>query len=78
MQLLIEDGVWYKRIISRVGTQDYMNTIYSVHPYNIDNFNLYAWICDGIRSVIGTKDRIVIERYNKDNTKDIIFKMEGE
>ena len=74
MQLLIEDGVWYKRIISK----DYADVMYTVHPYNIDNFNLYAWICDGIRSVIGTKDRIVIERYNKDNTKDIIFKMEGE
>tara|TARA_R110000751_G_scaffold158182_4_gene263774 strand:- start:928 stop:1152 length:225 start_codon:yes stop_codon:yes gene_type:complete len=74
MQLLIEDGVWYKRIISK----DYMNTIYTVHPYNIENFNLYAWVCNGIRSVIGTHDRIVIERYNKDKTKDIIFRMEGE
>jgi hypothetical protein len=55
-----------------------LNTMYEVHPYNIKNFNLYAWICNGIRDVCGTKDRIQIERYNADKTVDIIFKMEGE
>ena len=74
MQLLTEDGVWYKRIISKTYADEY----YTVHPYKIKNFNLYAWICNGIRSVIGTNHSITIERYNKDKTKDIIFKMEGE
>jgi predicted nucleic acid-binding Zn finger protein len=71
------DGVWYKITISK--EPDYLlNTMYSVYPYNIKNFNLYAWVCNGIRDVCGTKDRIQIERYNADKTVDIIFKMEGE
>ena len=75
--MIYPDGEWYKITISK--EPDYLlNIMYSVYPYNIKNFNLYAWICNGIRSVIGTNYSITIERYNKDKTKDIIFKMKGE
>tara|TARA_R110002124_G_scaffold5643_1_gene35881 strand:- start:810 stop:1037 length:228 start_codon:yes stop_codon:yes gene_type:complete len=75
--MIYPDGEWYKITISK--EPDYLlNIMYSVYPYNIKNFNLYAWVCNGIRDVCGTKDRIIIERYNADETVDIIFKMEGE
>tara|TARA_R110000851_G_scaffold200055_2_gene351182 strand:- start:2945 stop:3172 length:228 start_codon:yes stop_codon:yes gene_type:complete len=75
--MIYPDGEWYKITISK--EPDYLlNIMYSVYPYNIKNFNLYAWICNGIRDICGTKNRILIERYNADKTVDIIFKMEGE
>jgi hypothetical protein len=72
--------VWYKIIIYKAPDY-YLTTMYDVHPSNIikanKNFNLRSWMANGIREVQGTRDRIEIEKYTA-NTKELIFKMEGE